>query len=115
MTWNLTDFHMCQHVIAHKLAEFNAEYPIQFPGIHRKAKAPAIAKYEDFFADLQESDVIKICRAANILDKEQAKVLDRQINRRNTAAHPNITVIKVFQAEEFIHDLIENVVLTLKI
>jgi hypothetical protein len=115
MTWNLTYFHMCQYVLKHKLAEFNAEYPIQFAANHKKAKAPVIAKYEDFFADLQESDVIKICRAANILDKEQTKALGRQIDRRNTAAHPNMTVIKVFQAEEFIHDLIENVVLTLKI
>ena len=31
MTWNLTYFHMCQHVIAHKLAEFNASTRSNFP------------------------------------------------------------------------------------
>ena len=115
MTWNLTYFHLCHYILKHKLAEFNTEYPIQFPGIHKKAKAPVIATYEDFSSDLKESEVIRICRAANILTKEQAKALDRQIDRRNTAAHPSTTSITYIQAEEFIHDLITNVVLTISI
>src|SRR5437016_8921288 len=66
MTWNLTYFHVCHYVLKHKLAEFNAEYPKRHGGIHKKAKAPTIAKYEDFSSDLKESEVIEICRSAKI-------------------------------------------------
>ena len=113
MTWNLTYFHMCQNVLKHKLAEFNAEYPVRFGGIHKKAKAPLIAKYEDFAADLKESEVIAICKSANIITQEQAKALERQIGRRNDSAHPSMMVITYIQAEECIHDLVANVVLTI--
>lgn len=115
MTWNLTFFHLCTYVLNQKLAEFNAEYPKRFPGIHKKAKAPTIATYEDFSSDLKESEVIEICRSANIITREQFKALDGKIDRRNTAAHPSTTVISVLQAEEFIHDLVTNVVLTIKL
>src|SRR5437588_7102838 len=110
MTWNLTFFHLCHYVLKHKLAEFNAEYPKRYPGLHKKAKAPTIAIYDDFASDLKESEVVEICRSANIITKEQFNALDRQIGRRNSAAHPSTTVITVLQAEEFIHDLVTNVV-----
>jgi hypothetical protein len=113
MTWNLTFFHLCTYVLTHKLAEFNAEYPRRYGGIHKKAKAPTIVNYADFGSDLKESEVVEICRSANIITKEQFNALDRQIARRNSAAHPSTTVITVLQAEEFIHDLVTNVVLTL--
>ena len=100
-------------MLKHKLAEFNAEYPVRFGGIHKKAKAPLIAKYEDFAADLKESEVIAICKSANIITQEQAKALERQIGRRNDSAHPSMMVITYIQAEECIHDLVANVVLTI--
>jgi hypothetical protein len=115
MTWNLTFFHLCTYVLNKKLADFNAEYPKRYPGLHKKAKAPTIVNYEDFASDLKESEAIEICRSANIITKDQFNALDRQISRRNSAAHPSSTVITVLQAEEFIHDLITNVVLTIKL
>jgi hypothetical protein len=114
MTWNLTFFHLCHHVLKHKLADFNAEYPRRYPGIHKKAKAPTIATYDDFASDLKESEVVEICRSANIITREQFNALDRQIGRRNSAAHPSTTVITVLEAEEFIHDLVTNVVLPIR-
>jgi len=115
MTWNLTFFHLCTYVLNYKLADFNAGYIKRYPGIQKKAKAPTIVNYEDFSSDLKESEVSEICRSANIITKEQFNALDRQIGRRNSAAHPSTTVITVLQAEEFIHDLITNVVLTIKL
>jgi hypothetical protein len=115
MTWNLTYFHLCRYVISHKLADFNAEYPKRHPGIHKRAKAPVISKIEDFASDLKESEMIEICRSANVITKDQFNALDRQIGRRNDSAHPSSVVITYLQAEEFMHDLIENVVLTVKI
>jgi hypothetical protein len=113
MTWNLTFFHLCHYVLNHKLADFNSEYPRRLPGLYKKAKAPVIASYDDFASDLKESEVTEICRSANIISREQFNALDRQIGRRNSAAHPSTTVITVLQAEEFIHDLVTNVVLTI--
>jgi hypothetical protein len=115
MTWNLTFFHLCTYVLKYKLPEFNVEYPTRYPGIHKKAKAQIIASYDDFASDLKESEVIAIFRSANIITKEQFNALDRQIGRRNSAAHPSTTVITVLQAEEFIHDLVTNVVLTIQL
>jgi hypothetical protein len=115
MTWNLTFFHLCAYVLKKKLVEFNAEYPARYPGIYKKAKAPTIGGYDDFASDLKESEVIAICRSANIITREQFNALDRQISRRNSAAHPSSTVITVLQAEEFIHDLVTNVVLTIQL
>jgi hypothetical protein len=115
MTWNLTYSHLIHYILKHKLADFNAEYPTRLPGKHKKATVPVLSAYDDFSADLKESEVITICKAANIITKEQEKTLDRQIGRRNTAAHPSATVITVLQAEEFIHDMVTNVVLTIKL
>jgi len=115
MTWNLTFFHLCHHVLNHRLVDFNAEYPKRYSGLHKKAKASTIATYDDFASDLKESEVVEICRSANIITKEQFNALDRQIGRRNSAAHPSTTVITVLQAEEFIHDLVTNVVLTIRL
>lgn len=113
MTWNLTFFHLCNYVLTRKLTDFNTEYPKRYPGIHKKAKAPTIINYDDFASDLKESEVIEICRSANIITREQYNALDRQIGRRNSSAHPSTTVITMLQAEEFIHDLVTNVVLTI--
>lgn len=113
MTWNLTYFHLLQYTLGHKLAEFNAAYPKRYAGIHKKAKVPTIARYEDFAVDLQESEVIEIAKTGVVITQEQFKSLDRGLDRRNTAAHPNLVVFTDLQAEEVIHDLIANVVLAL--
>lgn len=115
MTWNLAFFHMVHYVLKYRLPDFNNEYPKRYPGLHKKAKAPTIVTYDDFASDLKESEVIEVCRAANIITKEQFNALDRQIGRRNSAAHPSTTTITVLQAEEFIHDLVANVVLTIRL
>jgi len=115
MTWNLTYFHLCHYILKHKLAEFNAQYPIRYLGKHNKAAAPVIKTYEDFSVDLKESEVIEMCKSAGIITKEQFKILARGLDRRNTGAHPSTTAITILQAEECIHDLITNVVLRITI
>ena len=89
MTWNLTFFHLCDYVLKHKLADFNAGYPRRYPGIHKKAKAPTIATYDDFASDLKESEVTEICRSANIITRtfQRPRPPDRQAQFRRAPVY----------------------------
>jgi len=69
---------------------------------------------DDFAEELKELKVIEICNSAGILTKDMHRILAEKLGRRNSAAHPSSVEIKQLQAEEFIDDLITNVVLKLK-
>jgi hypothetical protein len=115
MCWNLSYFHFCHWILKHHIAAFNAEYPVRFPGIHKKATTPTITRYEEFSTDLKESEVIAIAKAAGIITNDQFKILDGKLGRRNSAAHPSTVHFSYPQAEEFIYDLVTNIVLALTI
>jgi len=68
---------------------------------------------DDFGDELKESEAIEICNSAGIITKDQHKILTAKLGRRNSAAHPSSVNIDQLQAEEFIDDLIKNVVLSL--
>jgi hypothetical protein len=114
MTWNLTFWHLCTFVLKHHLAAFNTRYPVSLPNKHVKAKVQTIAKYEDFLLELKESEVLTICRDAKIIDPNIYKILDAKLDRRNSAAHPSVKIDQL-QAEEYVDDLVKNVVLKLVI
>ena len=113
MTWNLAYHHLCDYVLKTHLAEFNARWPIVFPGDHKKAPN-TITTMDDFSEELKESKVIDICNSAGIITNDVRKILVDKLGRRNSAAHPSSVKIEQLQAEEFIDDLIKNVVLKLK-
>jgi hypothetical protein len=113
MMWNLTYFHLCHYILKHKLAEFNAAYPVRLGGTHKKAKVPTIARYEDFSVDLEESEVIAIAKTAGVVTHDQWKILDSKLGRRNSAAHPSTVVFTPIHTEEYILDLATNIILAL--
>ncbi len=108
MCWNLAYDHLCEFVLAKHLAAFNAQLPRSFP----KAGITAIAKREDF-SELKESQVLQVCRSSVIVTDSLHKILKEKLDRRNIAAHPSGVTISEPTAEEFIKDLVENVVLKL--
>ena len=108
MAWNLAYDHLCEFVLANHLAAFNTQLPRSFP----RADISAIAKRDDF-SELKESQVLQVCRSANITSGSLQKVLKEKLDRRNVAAHPSGVATSQLTAEEFIKDLIENVVLKL--
>ena len=63
------------------------------------------------FQELKESRVLQACKSANIISGSPYKILKEKLDRRNIAAHPLGVVVAQPTAEEFIKDLIENVVL----
>jgi hypothetical protein len=113
MAWNLTYDHLCRFVFRKKLKEFNAQYPIRHPGIHKNSKVKAITKYDDF-SELKEIEVIEICRSANIVSADVFKVMNEKLGTRNSYAHPSTLTIVPHTVEELILNLVNNVVLKYK-
>ncbi|MBD2539810.1 hypothetical protein [Coleofasciculus sp. FACHB-SPT36] len=108
MSWNLAFDHLCNYVLKLHLTAFNMQLPIKYPKRH----ITPIATRDDF-SELKEFDVIEICKSAKIISGNLQKILQEKLRRRNMAAHPSSEVISQLQAEDFISDLVNNVVLKL--
>jgi hypothetical protein len=106
MCWNLAYDHLCEFVLSMHLTDFNTQLPKSFP----KAEISVVGKKDDF-QELKESQVLQVCKSANIISGSLHKILKEKLDRRNIAAHPSGVVVSQPTAEEFIKDLIENVVL----
>lgn len=113
MTWNLAYWHLCEHVVRHKLSAFNASYPVRLQGRWQKAKVQILANTDDFSVDMQESEVLEVCKHAVIVSNDVYKILLHALGKRNSAAHPSSVKIEQLQAESLIDDLVKNVVLKL--
>ena len=107
MAWNLAYSHLCNLVVARELPAFNKQLYATFP----KEKL-VIVKLDDF-QELKESQVLQVCRSAGIISVSLHKVMKEKLDRRNIAAHPSGIGVTQLTAEEFIRDLVENVVLKL--
>ncbi len=102
MAWNVAYDHLVTVVAGSHLPAFNANAAVVLG-----PKKSGLVKRDDF-QRLQESEVITVCNAANVISKEVAKVYTDKLNKRNSAAHPSGSTIDKLQAEAFISDLIKN-------
>jgi hypothetical protein len=108
MCWNLAFSHLCNFILkdtSHRTA-FNQELLKKF------TKAKAINAYDDF-SPYRESDVLDVCYAAKLVNKNQYKILKEKLDTRNMAAHPSTVTFTQVDVESYILTLINNVVLTL--
>jgi hypothetical protein len=112
MCWNLAYDHLIGYVLASHLPAFNARLPIRCPPLAKRG-ITAVATRDDF-SEIKEAEVIDICRSSNIITADVYKILDTKLGRRNSAAHPNTIKFLQPQADDFISDLVNNVVLSLK-
>jgi len=110
MAWNLAFDHLLNWILsdASRLAAFNARISVRYP-----KKTGLIIKSYDDFEDLKESEVIEILNSSGLVGGGVIKVLNKELPRRNLAAHPSGVVILQSQAEDAITDLVNNVVLKL--
>jgi hypothetical protein len=115
MAWNVAYYHLCSYILKDDslLATFNSAWPKTFSSHYVKKGRPTVNKYEDFPEYFKESEVLTIARNGKILTGELYKIMERNLGIRNSASHPNSTVIEQPQAEAVIHDLITNVILKL--
>jgi hypothetical protein len=109
MTWNLAYDHLLNWILANHLLAFNAAIAKRFP----KRAGVSIGKKDDFSEELKESEVIEVCGTAGIVGGNMKKILHEKLMKRNMAAHPSLVEITVFQAQDAIADLVNNVILKL--
>jgi hypothetical protein len=113
MVWNVAFYHLCSYVLKRKRDEFNRAYRTRYPKKWQDAKVQTLNSYDDFAVDLKESEVIEICKSANIINPNLYKILIEKLGKRNSAAHPSTIRVTQLQAEAYIDELIRNAVLSL--
>lgn len=108
LVWILTIDHLQDHVLKKDLKKFNQAMQ-------------SIKKYQNFqittkddFEELKESEFIQFLRQANLISKNQKKILDNKLGIRNSYAHPSTLTLSPSTALDFIEDLIDNVVSKIK-
>jgi hypothetical protein len=106
MTWNLAYDHLCNVLLSKHLAAFNLQLPKSFP----RAEISVVTNRDDF-ETLKESQVLQVAKSANLISGSVYKILKEKLDRRNIAAHPSGVSISQVGAEDFILDLVNNVVL----
>ena len=114
MAWNLAFDHLLNFILKHHLVAFNKQWPISLSTRNQKARVQAVSTRDDF-GELKESEILLICKSAAIVTPGLYDILDEKLGRRNNAAHPSTIVISQIQAEGVIDDLVNNVVLKLKV
>ncbi len=107
MVWVLTMDHLYQYVLSCKLEEFRVALSKQSD---KKIQCLTISKRDDF-TELKETKFIEILRSSKIITNDVRKILDQKLGIRNSAAHPSNITFSPMKTEEFVEDLITNVVL----
>ena len=109
MAWNLTYSHLCGWILEMHVNSFNKQWPVRYPELHKKSKVKLMTSLDDF-GELKESEVIEIARSAGLFSQGIHRSLIEKLGKRNSAAHPSTHIFSQLQAEEFVYDLITNVV-----
>lgn len=107
MVWILALDHLFTFILAHKLADFNAELA---KNTDKSVKVNVIAHRDDF-TEMKESKFIELCRSAKIISNDVRKILDEKLGTRNSAGHPSGVAIRRTKVIDFVEDLVENVVI----
>jgi hypothetical protein len=112
MAWNLAYDHLARWVIADpaRLAAFNLGIPKR-----NKSKAHISIASRDDFEELKEVETIEIAAHLPGITGGMKKSLKEKLDRRNTYAHPSTMTISRASVDEMIIDLVENIVLKLKL
>lgn len=88
------------------MRDFNARWLLKYPG-HDRNGTKTINVIDDFMRELQESEVIAICKYAGIITEDVYRLMDEEPGRRNTAPHPSRMSIGQLQTDTLSVDLVE--------
>lgn len=111
MVWNLTVDHLYEYILKHELASFNLALS---KNTDKRVKISIVSNKDDF-SEIPENKFIEFCRSANIISNDVRKILEAKLGIRNSYAHPSNIVISESKANEFIEDIIKNVILKYKL
>jgi hypothetical protein len=115
MVWCIAFYHLGQFILKHHLNVFNNRIPIRYPNAWDASDMPLITKYDDFGDEMTERQVIEVANSANIINKNLHEILAQKLKQRNGAAHPSSVKIGQLQAENYVDDIVKNVILALPI
>ncbi len=109
LAWILVFDHLLRWILADpaRLAAYNARIPVRYP-----KKGIQIVDRRDF-EELKESEVLEIAISSGLISGSMGKVLQKELVRRNLAAHPSPVTMTEHQAADSITDLVTNVMLQL--
>lgn len=112
MAWNLAYDHLARWVLAdtERLKAFNAGIAKRNP-----KKAYVVIAGRDDFEELKEDETVDIAGRLPEITNGIKKVLKEKLGRRNTCAHPSLLRVERAQVDDAITDLVNNVVLTLRL
>jgi len=112
MTWNLAYDHVCRWILADpkRLAAFNTGIPKRNP---KKAHVSITARPD--FEELKEDETVDILGGVPGITDNIKNVLKEKLKRRNRYAHPSTLIVERAQVDDMITELVNNVVLHLKL
>jgi hypothetical protein len=106
LVWLLTIHHLYNYISKIELVAFN---DVLSKNTDKRVKVTAITKIDDF-SEIPEGKLIEFMRTAKIISNDVRKILDIKLGIRNTYAHPSGVTISEVKTNDFIIDLIDNVV-----
>lgn len=106
MVWILAMHHLQQHILSHRLADFNAALAANKD---KRVKVKKVTTIDDF-SDIPEGAFILLARKARVISNDVRKILDQKLGTRNTSAHPSAVTISDIKVVDFVTDLVENVI-----
>ena len=107
MAWILTMNHLYEHVLVHRLSDFNRSLS---KTSDKRIKIVAVTHRDDF-GEIPDSKFIELCRSAKIISNDVKKILDQKLGTRNSSAHPSGVKVGKIKVIDFVDDLVNNVVL----
>lgn len=107
MAWNLSFHHLVQWIVSHRLDVFNEQLSKTYPKLGFRAQGI------DDFTYLKEDQVLTVARSARLISNSVFKITKEKLDRRNAVAHPSRLVVGSGTAEEYVRDVIDNIVLSL--
>lgn len=106
LVWILSIHHMYNYIFKNELSAFNA---VLAKNTDKRIKITAIAKIDDF-SEIPEGKFLEFMKSAKIISNDVRKILETKLGIRNSSAHPSGVTISEVKTNDFIIDLIDNVV-----
>lgn len=91
------------HIVIHRLSEFNSAGTSRFKANFRKIISV------EHFTRMQEVDVLQLAEDIGLFDKSMKNQLIERLNFRNTCGHPNMVVIDDHSVAHHVEFLLNNV------
>lgn len=106
LVWILSIHHMYNYIYSNELKAFNS---VLAKNKDKRVKITKVSKIDDF-SDIPEGKFIELMRSAKIISNDVRKILDAKLGIRNTCAHPSGVTVSEVKTNDFIIDLIDNLV-----